>query len=208
MPSFEQVAQWLRATRPGWRHIEDRIADIRFAYRIDTQPDAVLDGDPSAMTVGNGPAYVLKRTGEAWFLPSIPALLPVHDARTERGFRKRMAAAGMGDAQEVVGTHTPTLTAAAVATWLRTVRPEWRHVEDRIADIGYAFRIDTQPDAFLDGDDSAMTDGNGPAFVLKRTGEAWFLPSTYDMLPAFDARAEHEFRAVVDFPPHHVLTVS
>lgn len=211
MPTFEQVAQWLRATRPEWRYIERRIEDIGFAYRIETQPDAYLDsGDTGDMTFGNGAGYVLKSTGAGWFLPSIPDLLPINDARTERGFRKRMTKCGMNadEPRFVVGEHTPTLTADAVAAWLPTVRPEWRHVADRITDVGFAFKIDTQPDEYVDGDESAMTDGNGPALALKRTGETWFLPSTPDMLPAFDASEEHEFRAVVDFPPHHVIPLT
>jgi len=95
MPTFDQVAQWLRTNYPEWLHVEDRISDVGFAFLLNTQPDAYLDGDKSAMTFGNGPGYVLKRTGAAWFLPSTPDVLAVYDARTERAFRKRMRKAGM-----------------------------------------------------------------------------------------------------------------
>lgn len=38
--------------------------------------------------------------------------------------------------------------------------------------------------------------------MAKRTGEVWALPSTQDMVPAFNAPDEHEFRRILaDGPP-------
>ena len=44
------------------------------------------------MTMGNGPMYVLKRTGAVWYLPSHPGMLPVFEAWDEGDFHKRMRA--------------------------------------------------------------------------------------------------------------------
>jgi hypothetical protein len=39
-----------------------------------------------------------------------------------------------------------------VVTWLRT-RFDWRHIDDRVTDVGWAYSINTQTDAFLDTGD-------------------------------------------------------
>ncbi|MFI6848585.1 hypothetical protein OG535_27820 [Kitasatospora sp. NBC_00085] len=95
MLTIETLATWLE-TRYGWQRPERRIADRGFAYSVDTQPDAYLDGDESAMTWGNGPIIVLKRTGAVWPLGSSPIFLPLFQACTEAEFEKAVATAMPG----------------------------------------------------------------------------------------------------------------
>lgn len=92
MLSPQQLGEWVRATY-GPRHADRRVSDIGFAWLIDTQPDAYLDGDTSAMTWGGGPVIVVKRTGAVWHTGSNPMFFPLYEARTEEEFRRAMAAA-------------------------------------------------------------------------------------------------------------------
>lgn len=92
------------------------------------------------------------------------------------------------------------LTQGRLGQWLRDTR-NWRHIDSRIHDLGWAFSVSTMPDAFHDGDQSAMTYGNGPLVVSKRTGEVWSLASTPDMVPAFSARDETQFHRVLATVP-------
>ncbi|MGN9792353.1 hypothetical protein ACTMTU_14820 [Streptomyces sp. OZ13] len=91
MLTYEQVRDWVRG-RYGPRHAERRITDIGYAYSVSTQPDAYLDGDTSAMTYGNGPDLVVKRTGAVWQFGSGPELMPLYDVRSEDELRRAMAA--------------------------------------------------------------------------------------------------------------------
>jgi hypothetical protein len=89
--TYEQVREWVRG-RYGPLHAERRITDIGYAYTVTTQPDAYLDGDASAMTYGNGPDLVVKRTGAVWQFGSSPMLMPLYDVRSEDDLRRAMAA--------------------------------------------------------------------------------------------------------------------
>ncbi|GGT10792.1 hypothetical protein GCM10010271_11650 [Streptomyces kurssanovii] len=91
MLTYEQVRDWVHG-RYGPRHAERRITDIGYAYAVSTQPDAYLDGDTSAMTYGNGPELVVKRTGAVWQFGSGPATMPLYDVRSEDELRRAMAA--------------------------------------------------------------------------------------------------------------------
>ncbi|MDQ0844770.1 hypothetical protein [Streptomyces sp. V1I6] len=91
MLTYEQVREWVRG-RYGPLHAERRITDIGYAYLVTTQPDAYLDGDASAMTYGNGPDLVVKRTGAVWQFGSSPMLMPLYDVRSEDDLRRAMAA--------------------------------------------------------------------------------------------------------------------
>lgn len=91
MLTYEQVRDWVRG-RYGPRHAERRITDLGYAYAVSTQPDAYLDGDTSAMTFGNGPDLVVKRTGAVWQFGSGPSLMPLYDVRSEDELRRAMAA--------------------------------------------------------------------------------------------------------------------
>ncbi|MFD3440287.1 hypothetical protein ACFWU3_22560 [Streptomyces sp. NPDC058685] len=90
MLTSRHLAEWVSA-RYGPRHAEGRIRDLGFAWSVDTQPDAYLDGDTSAMTYGNGPDIVVKRTGAVWQFGSSPMMLPLYEARTEEELRRAMA---------------------------------------------------------------------------------------------------------------------
>ena len=82
MLSREEMVAWV-AIRYGATHAERRTTDGGFAYWIDTQPDAYLEGHDDAMTYGNGPIVVVKATGAAWYLASNPASMVVLHARSE-----------------------------------------------------------------------------------------------------------------------------
>lgn len=90
MLTRERLIKWMRA-RYGWRHLDRRINDLGYAYSIDTHPDAFHDGDRSAMTIGNGPILVIKRTGGVWGTGSNPLFGPLWQARTEEEFNQAMA---------------------------------------------------------------------------------------------------------------------
>jgi hypothetical protein len=87
--THERLVEWIRATY-GWRHVESRISDLGYAFVVDTQPDEYHDGDRSAMTYGNGPMTVVKRTGGVWEFGSNPAFWGLYAARTEEEFRREL----------------------------------------------------------------------------------------------------------------------
>ncbi|MFF3287946.1 hypothetical protein [Streptomyces sp. NPDC003023] len=91
MLTYEQVRDWARV-KYGPRHAERRITDIGYAYSVNTQPDAYLDGDTSAMTYGNGPDLVVKRTGAVWQFGSAPTFMALYEVRSEDELRRAMAA--------------------------------------------------------------------------------------------------------------------
>ncbi|MFF8842677.1 hypothetical protein ACF08N_08060 [Streptomyces sp. NPDC015127] len=87
---YPQLCAWVRTTYATPRP-ERRIRDVGFAYLVDTQPEAYLDGDASAMTYGGGPVLVVKRDGAIWDFGSQPMFAPLYEARTEEEFRRAMA---------------------------------------------------------------------------------------------------------------------
>jgi hypothetical protein len=189
----EQVVSWL-AERSSWRHLDSRITDLGWQFLVNTQPDDFLDGtgpqDPTA-----GPIVVAKGGGAMWFLPLSAQLTRALGAADAQEFRQELSRAGLPtEPTEWLLAHAaPELSRERVAAWLAE-QYSWRHLDDRITDQGWAFVVDTQPDAYLDGDESAMTYGNGPMYILKRTGAVWALPSHPGMLPVFGARDEQDFR--------------
>lgn len=90
MLTYEHVRDWVRG-KYGPRCAEGRITDLGYAYSVDSQPDAALAGDTSAVTYGNGPDLVVKRTGAVWQFGSNPMLLPLYEARSEDELRRSMA---------------------------------------------------------------------------------------------------------------------
>lgn len=194
----DQVVSWL-AERSGWRHLDTRITDLGWMFLVNTQPDDFLDGlgpqDPAA-----GPVVVVKGSGAAWWLPLSPNLTRALGAANAQEFHQEMARAGHPLPAEpyewlIERPELPKqeLTQERVAGWLAE-QYGWRHLDDRITDRGWAFSVNTQPDDYLDGDESAMTIGNGPMFILKSTGAVWALPSHPGMIPVFSARDEHDFQ--------------
>jgi hypothetical protein len=193
----EQVAAWL-GERSGWRHLDGRITDLGWLFLVNTQPDDFLDGigpqDPAA-----GPIVVVKGGGAVWYLPLAPEVTRALGAQDSRQFRAELAGAGYQLPAEpnewlLASAQLPRgeLTRERVAQWVAG-QYGWRHLDDRVHDLGWGFSVDTQPDEYLDGDQSAMTYGNGPIMIVKQSGGAWFLSSGPDMLPVMSARTEKEF---------------
>lgn len=197
----DQVVSWL-GVRSGWRHLDSRVTDLGWMYLVNSQPDDFLDGlgpqDPAA-----GPAVVLKAGGAVYWLPLSPDLTRAIGAAGAREFHEEMARAGHPLPAEPnewllvwVEQPQPELTRERVAEWLAE-QYGWRHLDDRITDQGWMFAVNTQPDEYLDGDESAMTYGNGPTFIIKRTGAVWALPSNPGTVPVFSARDEHDFQKLM-----------
>jgi hypothetical protein len=198
----DDVVSWLKR-RKGWRHLDDRVTDLGWVYLVNAQPDEVLDGAADLDRTA-GPILVVKRNGGVWELPWSPDLVPAIGAPDEASFDRLMWDAGrplnLDLAADWVSGPKQAATApvgvAHVAAWLRNTR-NWRHVESRVADLGWAFSVSTQPDAYHDGNQYAMTYGNGPMMVVKRTGAWWQLSSMPSMVPAFDASSEEQFYQVM-----------
>lgn len=197
------MVSWLKQ-RKGWRHLDDRITDLGWVYLVNAQPDAVFDG-VAGLDRGAGPILVVKRNGGVWELPWSPDLVPAIGAPDEQAFGRLMWDAGrpvnLDQASEWVGPQQPADQTALVGieqvtTWVRNTT-SWRHVEDRIADLGWAFTVSTQPDEYHDGNEFAVTYGNGPMVVVKRTGAMWQLASTPDMISALQAPSEKDFYEVL-----------
>jgi hypothetical protein len=83
--TLEQLVTWLHTQFTG-HHVESRIHDAGWAWYINTQPDAYLDGNQYAMTYGNGPWVVVKRDGAVFYLTSEPASLPLYNVPSEQEF--------------------------------------------------------------------------------------------------------------------------
>jgi hypothetical protein len=168
------------------------------AQRVTEGPAAFLvqlDGDFADSTI-----VVRKRTGEYWH---IAADQGVHAAKNDRRLRRAIrkvvpfASQPAGVVPAAGGPAVEAgLTRAQLAAWLQATHG-WRHIDSRISDLGWAFSVSTQPDLYHDGNRDAMTFGNGPLIVARRTGEVWTLSSTPDMVPAFSARTRQEFRRVL-----------
>ncbi|RZS34293.1 hypothetical protein EV193_10980 [Herbihabitans rhizosphaerae] len=193
----DSLIGWLRTTR-GWRHLDDRIRDIGYAYWVDTQPDEYLDGRLGPQWAG-GALLVLKRTGEVYDFGANSLFGAVYQARSEQEFQAALAATGARRTphEQVPPDHPPPEVTRELLTDWMTRRHGWRHLDSRITDAGYAFVVGTQPDAYHDGDASAMTVGSGPFSVLKRTGEVFGFGSNPIFQPVWSARSEDEFRAAL-----------
>jgi len=201
MLSHEQMVAWV-AVRYGAKHAEKRTADGGFAYWVDTQPDAFHDGDQFAMTYGNGPAVVVKATGEAWFLASNPDSMPVYNARSEPELKQLLREAYYNPdvPDEVIGENRAELPDPAAQKihhqhldrWLRSFG--WHEATCEITDRVFAFVV-TPTQAIA---------GNGPIVVVKRTAGVWHLGTSPEVLAAaHTARTEAEFYAALrSVAPH------
>ena len=91
--TFAQVVAWGRAQYPD---IERRVIDVGWAFKVDLQPAEYLDnpGHYEAMTFGAGPLIVVKSTRKVWQLGSGPDFLPMHEATTERQFKRALRKSG------------------------------------------------------------------------------------------------------------------
>lgn len=183
----------------GWRVFEGRITDLGYAYAVSTHPDAFHAGDQSAMTYGNGPLIAIKRTGDVWAFGSNPDEMATLAARDEETFNAALAAMpgrdplrpdyrvstvplpwkslpDLADQTQPVSMEevAPSrgLTEEALGEWLRT-RYGWEVFDGRIRDVGFAFLVNQQPDAYHRGDYDAAKQDLGPLLVIKRSGAAW-----------------------------------
>lgn len=186
------------ATRYGPRHAEKRTRDGGFAFWIDTQPDEYHDGYQHAMTYGNGPTVIVKRTGGVWHLASNPDSLPIYEARSEEELARTMRAAGMNPdiPHEIIGS-TPVSDLpdpaarkvdhhAFLVRWLSSIG--WPEGAYRIDDREFAYAVVPTPEL----------SGNGPIFVVKRTAGVWYLGTSPAVhASAYGARGEAEFYAAL-----------
>lgn len=193
MLTRSEVVAWA-ADHCGPDHAEQRVAEGPAAFLVNVAYDADL-----ANGGGDSLIVVRKRTGEFWYVAGDPEF--VHTAKNDRRLLRAIKHMVPFASQPagVIGAppaRQPGLTTEQLGAWLRATR-SWQHIDDRIGDLGWAFVVSTQPDAYHDGNEYAMTYGNGPLVVAKRTGEVWALPSTPDMVPAFNARNEHDFHRIL-----------
>jgi hypothetical protein len=194
MLSREEIVGWV-AIHYGPKYAEKRTSDRGFAYWIDTQPDAFHDGYEDAMTFGNGPCVVVKRTGDVWYLASNPDSLPIHKARTERQLRRRLRDAHRNPdiPDDIIGedrTEMPDPVAhkvehSQVVRWLESFG--WREPACKITDRVFAYVVVPT---------KAILKNNGPFFVIKRTAGVWHLGTSPETLArAYAARSEVQFYA-------------
>jgi hypothetical protein len=212
----------------GWRVFDGRIADTGYAYSISTQPDAYHAGDQSAMTYGNGPLIAVKRTGHVWAFGSNPVEMPIFAARDEEAFYATLATMpgrdplrpdyqvstvplpwknlpDLADQTQPVPMEdfAPSngLTEQALTDWLRA-RHGWEVFDGRIRDVGFAFLVNQQPDAYHLGDYDAAEQDLGPLLVIKRSGAAWTFGSDPRIQPLYGAEDEVMFvRMLSDLLP-------
>jgi hypothetical protein len=210
----------------GWRVFDGRITDIGYAYAVSTHPDAYHAGDQSAMTYGNGPLIAIKRTGHVWAFGSNPVEMPIFAARDEESFHAALAAMPGRDRPDYQVSTVPLswrsqqdladktqpvsmedsapsigLTEEALTDWLRT-RHGWEVFDGRIRDVGFAFLVNQQPDAYHLGDYDAAKQDVGPLLVIKRTGAAWTFGSDPRIQPLYGAEDEVMFvRMLSDLLP-------
>jgi hypothetical protein len=200
----EDAVTWT-ARNYGPAYAERRVGDAGHAFWINTNSDAVLAGHEPPV-YGGLSIVVLKRTGRYWFVGSNPDCLGVLYATTERAMRRAMRKAGLRwrrpdgtvpPGQATSYDPTPFVDHERLVWWLRNTTG-WQHIEARIVDLGWAFAVSTQPDEYhATGSPTAMTYGNGPMVVVKRTGGAWRLTSQPAMFPAFSAATEDDFWRVL-----------
>ena len=196
MIARDEVVAWA-AIRYGAKHAEERTVDGDFVYWVSTQPDAYHDGNRAAMTYGNGPAMVLKATGEVWRLASDPTSMQLYDARSEAELKRLMRKVGYNPdmPDEILGENRAGLPDPAprkvefqhLGRWLASFG--WREPACRVTDRNFAFVVEPTP---------AIQHSNGPICVVKRTAGVWFLGTSPAVWQAtHQARTEAEFYAAL-----------
>lgn len=189
------VKKWL-AREYGWRVLDPRVRDVGYAFHVSDRPDEEFFGPRQ---VDPGWIIVIKRTGAVWRFGWHPTFQQIFDARDEVGFNQALADLIPGKdpaTPDTVIRQGRMLSMAALEDWLAH-QYGWREFDGRITDIGYAYAVSTHPDAYHAGDQSAMTYGNGPLIVIKRTGALWGFGSNPIFLPVFEAQDEQSFDAAV-----------
>ena len=187
----EDVVAWA-ARSYGPRHADRRVAEQPAAFVVDTSSDAVFDGFEHPVYGGTS-VVVRKQSGGYWQVGHDPVSQSVYRAENDRALRRAMKTAGLDPArpQGTVDAGPPAqVTRAQLVTWLAT-RRGWRHLDDRVTDLGWAYLVNTQPDKVLDGKAELSRDA-GPLVVTKN-GAVWALPWSPDTVPALSARDEATF---------------
>lgn len=70
------------------------------------------------------------------------------------------------------------MTAAEVLLFVQAQFEEGDEASDRLRSRRFGWEVDTQPRAFLDGQDSSlMLLGNGPILIDRHSGDYWFTSS-------------------------------
>ncbi len=179
------------------------------AWFSDTRFDGPVSENGHAVWIdtADGPLVVRKESGAVWRLTceplsrsafGMPSVVILHRALRTAGHDPDLP-------DDVVPVAAPRLPAAAATpvdidqlrAWMRT-RFGWRHIDDRITDLGWAFHVTVQNDAFLDTGDHFLADvGSGPTIVVKRTRGVWRHGSGPGFIPAYEATDEHRFHAVL-----------
>lgn len=197
----EDVVAWA-ARRYGPHHAEQRVSEQPAAFVIDTSSDAVFDGH-ELPSYGGVSIVVRRQSGGYWQVGHDPVSQSVYRADNDRDLRRAMKTAGLDPArpQGTLGAE-PCVSRARVVTWLATSR-RWRHLDDRVTDLGWAYLVNTQPDDHLDGR-CGLSRNAGPLVVAKN-GAVWALPWSPETVPALAARDETTFHNLM-FAAGHPLS--
>lgn len=187
--SLEQVMAWLRTNRPG-----DAIYDGGFGYWV------VAPGENAPLSM------IVKHNGAVWTTSTHPNTVPLRNTRTEQDFHAELARLfpGIDTAQPTEWLpplpHPPRaggVTRERVVEYAAAVYGP-RHAETRVAETDFGYWLNTQPDAYIDGDQMAMTYGNGPTLIMKSNGSIWNLASDPGSLPLFSVTSEDDFYATYE----------
>ena len=176
----EDVVAWA-ARSYGPHHAEQRVSEQPAAFVVDT---------------GSGAAIVVrKQSGAYWQLGHDPVSQCVYSTGNDRDLRRAMKTAGFDPARPE-GT---IVSRARVVAWLAATRA-WRHLDDRVTDLGWAFLVNTQPDDHLDGR-CGLSRHAGPLVVAKN-GAVWALPWSQRTVSALAARDEASFHRLMRAAGH------
>jgi hypothetical protein len=192
----EDVVAWA-ARSYGPRHAEQRVSEQPAAFVIDTSSDAVFDGH-EPVPYGGVSIVVRKLSGGYWQVGHDPVSHSVYLAENDRELRRAMKTAGLDPARPQ-DTIRPAVSRARVVAWLAN-REAWRHVDDRVTDLGWAYLVNTQPDDYLDGRCGLSRDA-GPLVVTKN-GAVWALPWSPGTVPALAAQDETTFHQLMAAAGH------
>lgn len=184
--SLEQVMAWLR----GQRHrAGDNIYDGGFGYWV------VAPGENAPLSM------IVKHNGAVWTTSTHPNTVPLRNARSEQEFHDELARLFPGiDPGQPTEWLPPLAHPAPVGGVSRDRAVSYaaavygpKHAETRVSEVDFGFWVNTQPEAYLDGDTWAMTYGNGPTLIMKSNGSIWNLASDPGSLPLYEATGEQDF---------------
>jgi len=184
----ENVVAWA-ARNYGPRHAEQRVSEYPAAFVIDTGGVAIV---------------IRKLSGGYWQVGDDPVSRSVCVAENDRALRRAMKIAGLDPARPrgTIGAEPPPhVSRERVVSWL-AARKRWRHLDDRVTDLGWAYLVNTQPDDYLDGR-CGLSHRAGPLVVAKN-GAVWALPWSPETVPALAARDEPTFHRLMFAAGHRL----